>query len=77
MNDHKSALLWQMMQAMQGTQPHDAQENGEEYNPQALPWHIETLLTMRAMMPPKQQRQIDILVKIMELKELMTQVPHE
>ena len=60
--NEKTAMLWQMMQSMQ---------NQEDNNECPLPWPMDALLTLRPFMPPRQQLFIDLLIKMMEVKQIM------
>ncbi|MCL2572779.1 MAG: hypothetical protein FWE11_10295 [Defluviitaleaceae bacterium] len=63
-----SAMLWQLMQSLSGgtseEQAHIQEQTGFEH----------TLLSLRPLMPPKQQRIIDLMIKMQEVKALMHEI---
>ena len=69
MDDRHSAILWQLMQSFST----HSQENQHLNNPGG-PLHEYNLLSLRPLMPPKQQLIIDLLVKMQELKALMDEI---
>ena len=72
MDDRHSAMLWQMMQNLggstQGGNTPDDQDTSEhsplEHN----------LLTLRQLMPPRQQKIVDLMIKIQEVKALINEI---
>ena len=80
MNDTQANLLWQMMQSMNvGGNYQNMQEALQQFQdsqppPVPLPSPLDTLYMMRAMLPLKEQRMIDLMVKIQELKLLMDEI---
>jgi len=63
-------LLMQLLQSMSGDMPQQ-EEAPCQIN---LPPHFEMMLSMRHMFPPKEQKMIDLLVKMFELQVLMDEV---
>jgi len=83
MDDRKSALLWQFMQQAMGagsesTESHNSQwgeySNTENHPQNGMEWQREMLNSLRPMLSTQQQRQIDLLIKMLELKQLMTEM---
>ena len=66
MDDRHSAILWQLIQSL------GAQNQGEHMT--GHPPLEHGLLSLRPLMPPKQQLIIDLLVKMQELKALMDEI---
>ena len=77
MNDNMNALLWHMMQGMQGGSnaqgmypPPEAHENAEAFRDGP----IATLIAIRPMMPERQQRLIDVLIKMQEIRAIFEEM---
>ena len=74
MNDNMNALLWHMMQGMQGAPGSQGMHPQPESNDNAQAFHdgpIATLISLRPMMPERQQRLIDVLIKMQEIREIV------
>jgi len=65
MDDKQSAMLWQLMQSLSPHTPEGPAPHSEE------PQFEHTLLSLRPLLPPKQQKLIDLMVKIQEVKTLI------
>jgi len=68
MDDRHSAMLWQMMQSL------GANTQEDHSTPAEPPTFEHTLLSLRPLMSPKQQRIIDLMIKIQEVKELLNEI---
>ncbi|MCL2362326.1 MAG: hypothetical protein FWC73_11010 [Defluviitaleaceae bacterium] len=64
--DDKHAMLWQLVQSL----GHHHPEGHTPEPPQAEHY----LLTLRPLMPPRQQRIIDLMIKFQELKTLIDEI---
>lgn len=64
--DDKHALLWQLVQSLGN--------NHTEEPPQESTYPDHYLLTLRPLMPPRQQRIIDLMIKFQEIKALMDEI---
>jgi len=65
MDDRHSALIWQLMQSL--TQ--------EGQSAMAEPLTFEhTLLSLKPLMPARQQRVIDLMIKLQEIKTLINEL---
>ena len=70
--DERNAMLWQLIQSL-GHQMPEAQPAGHPHQvEQAQPEHY--LLTLRPLMPPRQQRIIDLMIKFQELRALIEEL---
>ena len=68
MDDRHSAMLWQMMQSM-------STNTQEDHITPAEPPTIENmLLSIRPMMSPRQQKIMDIMIKMQELRALINEI---
>ena len=67
MDDKQSAMLWQLMQSL-GT---PTQEN---HSILTEPPFEHTLISLKPLMAPKQQKIIDLLIKLQEVKLLMEEL---
>ena len=67
MDERHSAMLWQLMQSLAPTQ--DNQSAHAE--PPALE---HTLLSLKPLMPPRQQLVIDLMIKMQEVKTLINEL---
>jgi len=66
MDDRHSAILWQLIQSLQ------AQDNQSSM---AEPMPFEhTLLTLKPLMSPRQQRIIDLMIKMQEMQTLIEEI---
>ena len=68
MHEMKANLLWQMMQNMGGGEALPAEVQEFQID---LPPPLDMLMSLRPMMPPREQRIIDLMVKFHELKTLI------
>ena len=74
MDDRQSALLWQLMQGIGAPAPAD-DGHGFDSASYAQPAPMEhTLLALRPLMQPRQQRMIDLMIKMQEVAALMTEL---
>ena len=68
MDDRHSAMLWQMMQNLGTNTQEDnsvpLEQSPFEYN----------LLTLRQLMSPKQQKIVDLMIKMQEMKMLINEI---
>ena len=67
MEDRQSALLWQLMQSL-GAQPQESSHNPEELTLE------HTLAQLRPLLTPKQQKMLDLMTKMQEIKELLDEI---
>ena len=74
MHDMKANLLWQMMQSMGGGETLPAEVPEIQMD---LPPPLDMLASLRPMMPPREQRLIDLMIKLHELKTLMNEFQSE
>jgi len=76
MNDMKANLIWQLMQNMGISGDHqftpESQEMPEPYITLDPPWDM--LLMIRPMLAPREQRMIDLLIKMQEMRILMDDI---
>ena len=68
MDDRHSAMLWQMMQNLSTNTQDD-----HNIQPEQSPFE-HNLLTLRQLMPPKQQKIIDLMIKMQEVKALINEI---
>ena len=86
MDDKHSAMLWQMMQSL-GSQTQDDNsapaEPGYSDNFDTVPEEhqnhtnnpqIDMLLSLRSLMSPRQQKLIDLMIKMQEMKVLISEL---
>ena len=64
--DNTSAMLWQLMQSM-NTQTQDNQAPHE-------PQFEHTLMSLRPLLAPKQQKVLDLMIKLQELRALVDEI---
>jgi len=62
MDDKHSAMLWQLMQSL-------TQDDQNAFTEQSAFEH--TLLSLKPLMPPRQQLVIDLMIKMQEMKTLI------
>ena len=68
MDDKQSAMLWQLMQSLGNqTQDNHAPHIGE-------PQFEHTLMSLRPLLQPKQQKILDLLIKMQEIKALICEI---
>jgi len=68
MDDRQSAMLWQLMQNL-GTQPQGSP------TPHAEESQFEhTLLSLRPLLSSKQQKILDLMIKLQEVKTLIHEI---
>ena len=76
MSDMKSNLLWQLMQSMGMGGLEEIQSDAPEVNPSHVtldpPW--DTILMLRPMLSPREQRIIDLMFKLQEVKKLFEEI---
>jgi len=65
-------LLLQLIQSMGGEQPMDTPEM--QTCQVALPPPFDMMCAMRHMFPPKEQKMIDLMIKMFEIKMLMEEI---
>ena len=79
-------LLWQLMQSMNlqsdspPESPTEAPDPSVSPTPSEMPQlapPFDMLFVLRPMLPPREQRMIDIMVKMQELKMLIAEVQNE
>ena len=79
MSDMKSNLLWQLMQSMGMSGIDDIQADTPEIDSPHVtldpPW--DTILMLRPMLPPREQRIIDLLFKLQEAKKLFEEIQRD
>ena len=68
MDDKHSAMLWQLMQSMGA---HTQEDSGAIAEP--LPFE-HNLMSLRPLMPPKQQKLLDLMIKMQEVKTLIHEI---
>jgi len=68
MDDRQSAILWQLMQSLNTNSQANSQDSP---HPEEPPSFESTLLTLRHLMSPKQQKIIDLMTKMQELQTLI------
>ena len=68
MDDRHSAMLWQLMQSLSANTHDD-----HNVQPEQSPFE-HTLMSLRPLMSPKQQKIIDLITKIHEVKALMLEI---
>jgi len=68
MDDRQSAMLWQLMQSISNQTQDNHVPHVEE------PQFENTLLSLRPLLAPKQQKILDLLVKMHEIRALMDEV---
>ena len=67
MDNNQSAILWQLMQSLTNTQEapaSPAEESRFEHN----------LLSLRPLLAPKQQKILDLLIKLQEVRALVNEI---
>ena len=69
-------MLWQLMQNM-GVAPPANPQDGYDMEIPHLPPPLDTLYMIRPMMPQREQRFIDILIKMHELQTLFAEMQNE
>ena len=68
MDDRHSAMLWQMMQSL-------GSHTQEDCSPQSEPLqHEHILLSLKSLMSPKQQKIIDLMIKMQEVRTLIDEI---
>jgi len=68
MDDKHSNMLWQMMQSL------SANTQEDQNIPTGQPTIESTLLSLKSLLPPKQQKIIELMVKMQELKALINEI---
>ena len=72
MDDRQSAMLWQLMQSLNGgSQPHD------DADPLSSEQLEHSLMSLRSLMSPKQQAVIDLMIKIQEVRALLHEIQQD
>ena len=71
MDDRQSAMLWQLMQSL-GTQTQESPAQQPE-----APHFEHTLLSLRPLLPPKQQKILDLMIKMQEIKALINEIQNQ
>lgn len=70
-------LLWQLMQGMTEQSEQIEAQMQEQLDASPLPPPFDTLYMLRPMLPKREQRFVDILIKMQELKMLIAEVSDE
>ena len=66
MDDKQSAMLWQLMQSLNT----HTQESPAQQEP-----HFEhTLMSLRPLLQPRQQKILDLMIKLQEVKALINEI---
>jgi len=65
MDDRQSAILWQLMQSLS-----PQTQDGPASHSQEQPFE-HTLLSLRPLLPPKQQKILDLMIKLHEINALI------
>ena len=68
MDDRQSAMLWQLMQSL-GTQT----QEGPILQTDEPPFE-HTLLSLRPLLQPRQQKILDLMIKLQEVKALISEI---
>ena len=68
MDDRQSAMLWQLMQSL-GTQTQEGPILQAEE-----PQFEHTLLSLRPLLQPRQQKILDLMIKLQEAKALVNEI---
>ena len=68
MDDRQSAMLWQLMQSL------TAQSQESPATPVEEPILEHNLLSLRPLLPPKQQKILDLMIKMQEVKSLFNEI---
>ena len=68
MDDRQSAMLWQLMQSLSTQTQDNLAPHTEE------PQFEHTLMTLRPLLPPRQQKILDLIIKMQEIKALMYEI---
>ena len=68
MDDKQAAMLWQLMQNLT-TQTQDSLAHHTEEPP-----FEHTLLSLRPLLPPRQQKILDLMVKMQEVKAILSEL---
>jgi hypothetical protein len=66
--DEQMTRMLQFIQAMQQEMPRP------EPMPQSGNWQYDMLMAMRPMLPYRKQRMIDLLIKMLEMQEILTEM---
>ena len=70
MDDRHFAMVWQLMQSL-GSHTHEDQSNLTE-----PPSFENTLITLKPLMSPSQQKIIDLMIKMQEVKALIDEIQY-
>ena len=74
MDERQSAMLWQLMQSL-STQTNETLANHTEEPTNANNHQFEhTLLSLRPMLPPRQQKILDLVIKMQEVMTLLEEL---
>ena len=68
MDDKHSAMLWQMMQSL------NANTQEDQNIPAEPPTFEHALLTLKSLLPPRQQKLFELMIKMQELKALINDI---
>ena len=68
MDDRNFAMIWQLMQGM------GANNNEGQANMAGPPTFENSLLSLKPLLSPKQQRVIDLMIKMQEVKALIDEI---
>jgi len=68
MDDRQAAMLWQLMQSLNTQTQDNLAHQAEE------PQFEHTLLSLRPLVPPRQQKILDMMIKMQEVKALMNEL---
>ena len=68
MDDRQSAMLWQLMQSLSPQTQESPAPHAEE------PAFEHTLLSLRPLLAPRQQKILDLMIKMQEIKALICEI---